>query len=288
MFFTTTVVLILTSLLWTAQIVAEERRSLTFADQMQSKWQLNAAILFYFANLILLLKLATYSITDRTTANVELTVPLINYMFLKTTEPKITMAASTITVLLLIGGLNVPKLAKFASLESIYIVLGSIISAASGWKKKTTDSVNLYDYFTVGLIGLTVGAYIINILPWAYGLDLSEVTMASSVISTLAITYYNLKLFLSPVYLVKYVPITSVGNGTAIYVTLVTLISTITITIPLLIYLSEELSNVKLTGLFLLTATALVVYAKFQTLKDIVLLSSPLLSVPLLGTLTAS
>lgn len=112
--------------------------------------------------------------------------------------------------------------------------------------------------------------------------------MASSVISTLAITYYNLKLFLSPVYLVKYVPITSVGNGTAIYVTLVTLISTITITIPLLIYLSEELSNVKLTGLFLLTATALVVYAKFQTLKDIVLLSSPLLSVPLLGTLTAS
>ena len=99
--------------------------------------------------------------------------------------------------------------------------------------------------------------------------------------------YYNLKLFLSPIYLVKYVPVSSVGNGTAIYITLITLITAVVLTIPLLVGLAEGASNIKLLGLFISTAVALTFYSKFQTLKDVVLLSSPLLSVPLLGSLAS-
>ena len=288
MFFTVSTILVVTSLAIVTQLTAEERRGLTATERSQSLRNLNTAILFYFINLVVVVKVATVSLVDRTVPHVETTVPLLNYLFLKGSEPKITAASSGIAVFLLVGGLNVPKVLKFTSLESIYILLGSIISSAAGWRKRTADSLNLYDYFAVGLVGLTVGSYIVSILPWKYGLEIYQADVKTSTTGTLTVVYYNLKLFLSPVYLTKYVPLTTVGNNTAIYVTLVTMTSATTLTLPLLAGLSDLTSNIKLTGLFLMTASLLTVYSKFQTLKDIVLLSSPTVSVPLLGTLSST
>ena len=280
--------IIINSLLWSIQASTEERRVLILSDLRYSLKSATLSVLFFSTILVFISKVLGEGIIDAKTAHLEIFLPLLNYGLLKRAESRTAIIGTTIATLLLVGGFNIPKLIKFTILETVYMLLGSITVSIYGWSKPTTDNASLYDYFSTGLTALCFGTLIVTSKHFQQTILANLTSTAATACGMMVSSYYNLKLFLSPVFLAKYLPLSATGNSTVIYITFVTLIAATTVTIPLLIYLIDKIVNVKLLMIFIFTYGSVLMYKNFNTFKDVVLISSPVTSVPLLGSYSST
>jgi hypothetical protein len=209
---------------------------------------------------------------------------VISVPILRKADLTVTVTAGAIISLISLSGKELSNVVRYLSLETIYVLLGMVLSSYSVWQTKSRDTSNLYDYFSVNLTGIVFGLFIVTAVPDDFELVKLKELVPVSVTTTLASLYYNMKLFLGPLFLIKYVPTTSVGNNIIVFVALVSAASAIVYTIPMIVNFIDKSSNIRMAVLFFGTHTIIQGYAKNSNVKELLLLSTPLLTVPMFGS----
>lgn len=233
--------------------------------------------------MLAMVKCFAYYIISRGTVQVGLVIPIASATLLRGADSSTAATGGLMSLLLLLSTLNLHQLIKFLVLESIYVLLGSILTTYPHRGSRVSGPARLYDYFSTNLGGVVFGIGVIALLPDEFGCIKVQFGADASTTGAITATYYNLKLFLSPVFLVKFIPFTASGNNVVLYIILAASAAAVSTAIPMLLRSTDKHVNIKLSGLFLLTQTAVVARGNNRTVKELLLVSTPLLSAPLIG-----
>lgn len=283
MFFIIINFLILGCLSLAVQVSGEESNIFNHLLAKDSAGGISSIVRTYSWLTFILVKCFAYHLVSGGVVQVGWAMPIASSTLLRRADSPTLVVSSLISVLLLLSTLNLHQLIKFLVLESIYVLLGSILTTYQHRGSRISGPANLYDYFATNMSGVVFGIGVVSLLPDQFGCTKLQFGLPAAATGAITAIYYNLKLFLGPIFLVKYAPFTVAGNNIILYIVLTASCAAVSTAVPMLLRYTDKSISAKLTGFFLVTQLIIVARGNSRTLKEFLLVSTPLLNAPLIG-----